>query len=221
MTIVNPDSLAATLDALNDALFFEESLSTDDRRDAAAWIAGRQGLAGAYRGMPAPTEADFGNAFRLYTGETIRSRVGTAHILGEEACRALMLLRPLAADVTAALELSQVWLREPELQGNGRYCCATCSVAMWRHLATRPWPEADSALADGIRILRERRVDGSWRSYPFWYTVLALTETATPAAIEELRYVEPRLGRRAMGGPTSCELARRRLGIAERALALI
>lgn len=219
MDIVNPESLALTLDALNDALLVGLPLSKTDRRDAAAWIAARQGLPRSYRGMPAPTDADFANGVKLFTGETVSSRAGTAHILGEEACRALMLLRPLELGVDDALCRAQSWLNDPDMQSRGHYCCGICSVALWRHLVT--WPDAGEALVDGMRRLHEGRVDGAWRPYPFWYTVLALTEIGTPAAIEELRYVEPRLCRRAVGGPTSCAFARRRLGIAERALAMM
>lgn len=219
MDLVNPDSLALTLDALNDALFSNIPLSPAVRRDAAAWIAGRQGLPRSYRGMPAPTDADFANGVKLFTGETISSRAGTAHILGEEACRALMLLKPLAKDSEFALCRGQAWLHEPDMEGRGHYCCGVCSVALWRHLATMP--DTTEALNEGMSRLSASRVDGAWRPYPFWYTVLALTEVGTPAAIEELRYVEPRLCRRAVGGPTSCAHARRRLTIAERALALM
>jgi hypothetical protein len=219
MDIVNRESLALTLDALNDALVSSVELADADRQEAAAWIAGRQGLPRSYRGMPAPTDADFANRVKLFTGEAVTSRAGTAHILGEESCRALMLLRPLDAGAEAALERSQAWLREPEMQDRGHYCCGVCSVSMWRHLVT--WPDAEARISDGMRLLRESRVDGGWRPYPFWYTVLALTEIGTPAAVEELRFVETRLSKRALGGPTSCAYARRRLAIAERALALV
>ncbi|HEY3414965.1 MAG TPA: hypothetical protein VGM51_18175 [Armatimonadota bacterium] len=219
MSIVNPESLAATLDALNEALFEGRALSDKDRHDAAVWIACRQGLAGAYRGMPAPTAEDFAKGAKLFTGEAIRSRVGTAHILGEEACRALMLLRPLDDDGVSALAKSQVWLREPEMNGQGHYCCGICSVSLWRHLATRPWPEAEAALAAGMRILRERRVEGAWRPHPFWYTVLALTEIGLPGATEELRYAAPKLETYLRSSARPGIGAARRRQVAERALA--
>jgi hypothetical protein len=94
-------SLAATVDEVNESFFFGRSLPLATRRKVATWIGGRQGLAGSYAGMPAPTQQDFAEGIRVFTGESVPSRVGTAHVLGEEACRALILLD--AADSPAAV----------------------------------------------------------------------------------------------------------------------
>lgn len=81
MNLINKDSLAATLDALNEAFFCAQSLSEFEREQAAQWIVSRQGKVGAYADMFAPTKSDFEGGMRLFTGERLRSRVGTAHIL--------------------------------------------------------------------------------------------------------------------------------------------
>jgi hypothetical protein len=88
MTIVDKTSLSATLDAVNPALFFERKLSKAEREVAAVWKAGRHSLPGAYAGMFAPTEKDLREGVTSFTGERLRTRAGTAHILGEEARRA-------------------------------------------------------------------------------------------------------------------------------------
>jgi hypothetical protein len=44
MRLVQPDSLADTLDAVNAALLAGQPLTAAQREDAARWIAGRQGL---------------------------------------------------------------------------------------------------------------------------------------------------------------------------------
>jgi hypothetical protein len=73
-----------------------------------------------------------------------------------------------------------------------------------------------------MRILREHR-DGSkrWRRFPFYYTLLALSEINEGSAIEEMRYAAPglerMLKRRALGN--RYELRRRVL--AERILAIL
>ncbi len=101
MKVLNSRSLAGTIDAVNDALFFERRIPRGDVRKVAEWLAGRRGLPGSYAGMFAPTPRDFAHGIRLFTGERISSGAATGHILGEEACRALLLID---ADVPAARE---------------------------------------------------------------------------------------------------------------------
>ena len=72
MKLVNPKSLAATIDTLNEAFFFGRKLSRSQRIEAAAWIASRQGEQGSYWGLPAPTKTDF-DGIRLFTGEKINA----------------------------------------------------------------------------------------------------------------------------------------------------
>jgi len=85
-------SLGVIVDALDDAMFFGRPIPAHEREEAARWIASRQGLRGAYRGMFAPTQHDFANGIRVFTGERIITHAGTAHVLGEEACRMLTLV---------------------------------------------------------------------------------------------------------------------------------
>ena len=54
--------------------------------------------------MFAPSNEDYTEGVRLFTGERISSRVGTGHILGEEACRALLLLDVGLGEVENALD---------------------------------------------------------------------------------------------------------------------
>ena len=84
MNLLHENSLGKTLDAINDALFFEKQIPQDEARRTARWIAGRQGLPTSYAGMFAPTNEDYTEGVRLFTGERISSRVGIGHILGED-----------------------------------------------------------------------------------------------------------------------------------------
>ena len=101
MKLVHPQSLSGTLDAVGEALFFGKRVPKTEARRVAEWLAARRGLPGAYAGMFAPTPKDFARGIKLFTGERISSGAATGHILGEEACRVLLLLD---ADVPAARE---------------------------------------------------------------------------------------------------------------------
>ncbi|MFW6162570.1 MAG: hypothetical protein ACODAJ_07345 [Planctomycetota bacterium] len=104
MGLVDESSLAATVDAVHDAAFWGRRLTKAERTEAGKWIAGRQGLPGSYAGMFAPTEQDRAEGIRLFTGERTRSGAGAAHILGEEACRALIELDVSLASIREALD---------------------------------------------------------------------------------------------------------------------
>ena len=103
MNLLNERSLASTLDRVNEALFFEMRVPKAEARRVARWLAGRQGLPGSYEGMFAPTKGDFARGMKLFTGEKITSGAATSHILGEEACRALLLLDAGVAEADEAL----------------------------------------------------------------------------------------------------------------------
>jgi len=224
MSLVRPDSLAATLDAVNEALFFGRPLSQADRREAAAWIAARQGLPGAYHGMFAPTEKDRREGIRLFTGERVATRAATAHILGEEACRTLILLGGTGTlPVKRATEGMLARLRAAEERERhmgrpwlGQYCCGKCTAALWRHLAAGGLERAEHHLAAGVEALRlSRDGEGRWRRYPFHYTVLALSEMGVSLAIDELRYAAPILQRLGKRVPEGDAFAARRRALAE------
>lgn len=191
MKLVNPNSLAQTLDRVNEALFYGKSLPKPQREEVARWIASRQGLPRSYAGMFAPTEGDFKKGIRLFTGERIQTRAGTAHILGEEACRVLILLGASGKAVGKALQRASAGMidRLRYEKSPGIYCCGKCSVALWRHLAVGGLEHSERRLAAGLKTLKAHR-DGSgrWKVFPFHYTLLALSEIDLPTAVKEMRY---------------------------------
>ena len=232
MTIVDPNSLAATLDAVNEALFLGRPLSKAQREGAAKWIAARQGLPGSYAGMFAPTEKDAKEGIRLFTGERLQSRGGAAHVLGEEACRALILLdvslvgvrdaqaracRGMVARLRAA-ESREINAGRPWL---GTYCCGRCTVALWRHLAAGGLEDAERHLTAGMEALRVNRSGtGRWRRFPFHYALLALGEVKLPAAVDEMRYAAPALEGSLRRSPKDDPFDARRRVVAQRILAM-
>jgi hypothetical protein len=194
MNCVDRNSLYATLDSISEALFFKKHIPEAQRLAASRWIASRQGLTGAYAGMFAPTERDT-LGIRLFTGEAIRTQASIAHILGEEGCRILTLLRvpdePVQNALNRAVRGFVARLEEAEGRGycTGTYCCGTCSAAYWRNLALHLLPRAEERLRLGLNQLKEvRSGNGKWRRFPFYYTCPALTEIGPELAKDELQY---------------------------------
>ena len=227
MNIVNPESLAATLDTLNQILFSGTNLTRADREPTAKWIANRQGLRFSYAGMPAPMDAECGAELRVFTGEPIKSAASASHILGEEACRALILLDVNDEYVAIALEKATKGMMkrlllpsgEPNPETFGMYCCAMCSCAYWRHLAVGGLRDSKKRLAAGMEALKEhRKGNGQWRRFPFYYTLLALSEIKLPSALEEMRYAAPVLQKYVKRAPKDDIYEQRRRILAQRIL---
>lgn len=201
--LIHPDSLGDTLNALNAALFYQQPISRAERWEAARWVAGRQGLPRSYAGMFAPTAYDAAFGAMTFTGESIVSGAGAAHMLSEEACRALYRLGGLdLPEVSSALHsarralLRRLEASQPEGIWSGVYCCGTCSVALWRHLGSSGLPEDQRRLEHGLSELKRRRDgQGRWKQYPFYYTLLALSELDFPEVRWEVEYALPAIER--------------------------
>jgi len=78
-------------------------------------------------------------------------------------------------------------------------------------------------MVSGMRILHSYRIhngngNSQWRTFPFYYTVLALSEFDIPEVIAELRYVGPALEKVAAGRNSGKEHSLRRKTLAERIL---
>lgn len=218
MSLVHEDSLGATLDAVNDALFHKRTIKQADALEAARWIASRQGLPGSYRGMFAPTESDYEKGIRVFTGERTRSGASTSHILSEEACRTLCLLKPKNVSARTALKRAQTVVAS-FMDGTGTYCCGICSTSLWRHLSAGGYEGAEDLLESGLRALKSHRDGEGWRPYPFWYTVLTLLDIDTDQAREELRYAEAFIRRYERNARPRDHYAERRVEVARRAIA--
>lgn len=198
VTLIYPDSLGETIDSINAALFESAALPRDASREAALWIADRQGLPGSYAGMFAPTGYDYAYGTRTFTGESVRSGAGTGHLLSEESCRALYQLHGGASEIVQhALQRARQAIfkriENSEAPGKGAsigvYCCGTCSVALWRHLLASGEPSDLPRLENGLAELRRYRDgEGRWKRFPFYYTLLALLDMELPAARDELQY---------------------------------
>jgi hypothetical protein len=224
--VINKTSLSKTVDAINAAEFDGLAVGAAARREAALWIVARQGLPGAYGGTFAGFPAERTTGIVLFTGERIAS-ASARHILGEEASRALRRLRVHTAGVTAALRAADEGMlqcldraaADPRHVNPGLFCCGKCSVGLWRNLLAGGLDRQEERLSRGAAHLQSIRDDNhQWRRFPFWYTVLALSEMDNAHAKTALRHAEPELTRAASRSMPSAPCARRRRELAVRIL---
>lgn len=228
--MIHEGSLSQTVDAVNALAFEQKKASPAERTRVARWIAARQGLPGAYADTFAGFPRERANGIVVFTGERITS-ASARHILGEEASRALRSLGVRDPKVRAALERADAGMltslanaeRDPRNGNPGKFCCGKCSVGLWRNLLAGGLDRREERLRKGVGgFLRPHRAgQGKWRVFPFWYTVLALSEMDVPEARTELKYVAPVLERAAQRAAPSSLHGKRRHELARRALSAI
>ncbi len=230
MTILDESSLCETLDKFNEAIFFGRKITKKDQSAAAKWIAARHGLPRSYYGTFAPTDRDYKNGIRLFTGEKITSGAGVGHILSQEACGALYILDTPNAKVGAArdacaqnlLDQMQASWKVEKYLPFGLYCCGTCSAAMWRHMNASDKAVAAKILTAGVKQMQSYRDGkGRWKRFSFYYSLLALLEIDSKAAKKEMQYAAPVLERALKRKSGDDKYALRRRALAERVLSKV
>jgi hypothetical protein len=213
-------SLAATLDAVNEELFNGGSLSAAQAEEVSRWLAGRQRGSGSQAGLFVPTEYDYEEGTRLFTGEKLRTKLATRNVLTAEAGRVLALLGDPSPGVRGALERADGWLSRQCFAGTCTIGeCAHSMAGLMRYLAAGEGAGREARLEGHVRTLsRCRNGKGRWQRFPFYYTLLALTEIDLPVAVEELRYAAPACRRFLRREADEDAYARRCRAVVQRAL---
>jgi hypothetical protein len=182
------DSLQETLWRLEEVRQGFRNGSSAEVQEALGWVLSRQGLEGSYCGLFMPTAKDLKQGAQLPTGEHIQSDAGSRHVLGEEALRTAIVWKlDHSPQVAKALEgFKQILERGSK---TGKYCCGMCTTAFLRTLQTAKISEKNRVIEMSIaRMKKTRKPDGRWRTFPFYYTLLTLSEMDSPSAREELKH---------------------------------
>ncbi|MEW6357968.1 MAG: hypothetical protein AB1696_16665 [Planctomycetota bacterium] len=181
--VIAPLSLAKTLWNLEEARLNGTTKSDPHLKHALSWIARRQGQPGSYGGcLFAPMPMDLAQLLAVPTQDCKLGKAGVMHVLGEEAVRALTLWKHKSGwDRETAIEkVVSRFDHDPQRprRDPGLCCCATCSAARWRALAAAQPKGWEDILADGLKHLAKNPLtsEGRWKRFPFYYTLLALSE---------------------------------------------
>jgi hypothetical protein len=219
-------SLAQTVAAVEDAVFFGRPPTRRDARRVMEWLADRHATAKGYRRtMCAPTEEDRREGARLFTGERLGPGAQMLHVLGEEAYRSYLLLAKWneGADMAPAERMSEPIANFIDHEYEGRYCCGPCSVSVWRALSAGGYSRTEERLRLGMHFLHTKRDGkGRWGNLPFYYTLLTLTEIDLPEARIEVDYAAKTCEQLLQRHATIVEpFATRRSAILERTLSTL
>lgn len=217
MQLLNKSSLTKTVDNVNEALFYGKKIFKSEAKDIIEWISSRLATEYSYNKSFGITSMDMKSKVYTFTGERLSSQASMRHIMAEETSRVLMQLSKITGKkIPALIEsnkslLSGIKRAETEGKHIGTYCCGPCTVGLWRHMSVGGFGSYSKKLAKGVEVLRSfRDGNGGWGRFPFYYTILALSEMKNPAAKKELSYAMPAIEKKLNGLKKSGKFSQRR-----------
>jgi len=169
------------------------------------WLLSQHNGASAYRqgffDLPESPEHLTGNL--LPTGETTTSETSLRHVYGELALAVLLRYDERAANQVQTALAAMRGLMLGRYAVKGYFCCGACTASMWQVYAAMPQRGVPRVLNDGLDTLKAKRdPEGSWESFPFYFTLWSLAQLPYAPARREIRFALDRLKRtqRADGG---------------------
>jgi hypothetical protein len=188
--IIHPTSLLATLDAAAEKLFYQESITNSQREEIVALILSRQCQSGVNAGFFLPFIAESEVKLNLFSGEQLKTDLARNHMPMIEAVRILKLLTQQDQVVTRAIQLAN---QHMEKMCYSFFCakgeCKALTIAYLRYLSLDGTGDSASQINTHLASLAGHRDGkGRWDGFPFFYTLLTLSEIADPLAAQELQY---------------------------------
>ena len=193
MIIINPTNLSATLDAASEVFFHQIVIPPNLQEDIAKMIINRQCQSGMNSGFFIPFAAESEVKVKLYSGETLNTALARTNILLIEAVRILKLLELDSHSVKQSIHLADQRMKK---MCYSNFCskgeCRALTIAYLRYLFLDREGSSCSKIKTYLTNLTSQRDGkGKWGGFPFFYTVLALSESDEPLAMQELKYSLP------------------------------
>jgi hypothetical protein len=191
--IIHPTSLLATLDAAAEAIFYQNNLSNSLRHEITNQIISRQCQTGVNTGFFLLYASESEAKVKLFSGESLNTNLAQNHIPMIEAVLILKLLDFGSHAVTHAIELAN---HRMEKMCYSTFCakgeCKALTIAYLRVLSLdRSGNSASRMITHISNLTNHRDGKGTWGGFPFFYTLLMITEIDDPLAIQELKYAAP------------------------------
>jgi hypothetical protein len=147
--------------------------------------------AGRKAGLFALDPEDWERGPRLWTGESIRTKLAAEHVFSQEAARLLHRLGERDPAVERAVALAA-----GRLAGTcyaAQHCtigeCATSFIGYVRYLASVRGDDARGDVSRRVQTLSQHRApNGRWIRFPFFYTLLVLSELPKSVAEDEMTF---------------------------------
>jgi hypothetical protein len=215
MNLVHPTSLVSTLDSAAGEFFGHRPISPAVLKELSSLLVSRQIISGPNSGFFISFTSESWTHMRLFTGETLHTEFACRHITLIEAARLLVLLSDGQGPVNKSIDLANQRMAS---MCYTRFCskgeCKPLTIAYMRYLAAGPSGEAPPQLQALLaRLASYRDGKGKWQGFPFFFTLLMLTEVQDPLASQELDYASRSIVKQPPLGETKSPYAERRRSI--------
>jgi len=193
MTIVRPISLAGTLDLAAEAFFYHKPIPATHRQETASMLVSRQIHSGSNSGFFIPFTAETEVESRLFSGERLITEFARSHIQLIESARVLKLL---IVDNDAVTQSVRIADQRMSTYCYSQFCpkgeCKSLTIAYMRYLTSCDVKDAITRLNSLLsKLTSYRDGKGKWSGFPYYYTLLMLSELQDPLANQELQYAAP------------------------------
>jgi hypothetical protein len=238
MDVLDSTSLAKVTEKVNHAHFFGDKIDKTEAEKAITWITSRYGrvLPASVQAQANPdprwaavppifhlTETDLKSPVHTFTGEPLKN-ASMRMIHSREAARALLILSEVTG--TPVPEAKEHCVGTGYVanscadRGLALFCCGPCTASVLRLANFGALGDCEKAIDHLLSALPGHRDDkGTWRRFPFFFTLLALIELDRPAATEELKYAQPVCERKRKRLKPKDDISLRRIAVLDRALA--
>ena len=179
------------LDSLEEAiLLLERSRISDDAIDyeqVVDFITGQQIRYGRDAGVFVESRNVSHSKSRVYTGEKLQTHLAAKNILTIESARAIVISNSISQAAHTSIALVDNWL---DRQCFSDFCatgeCKHSSVAFMRYLNASGRSERVERMLTQLTKYRDGK--GGWKGFPYFFTLLALSEINSSLADDELNY---------------------------------
>jgi hypothetical protein len=188
MNITDKGNLYKTITNAAMFLFNGGSYTPSENVILTRWILSHQNR---YKGFIFyPTQADRENGIRLFSGEKPKTKFLADNAVELETLRILALIQPEALEVQQVLQKANERLfRLCFANGCTQGECAHAFIAFMRYLTAYNVNGSSDKFGQTLKVLkRKRNGDGKWHDFPFFFTLLWLTDLPYSFAYDELSY---------------------------------
>ena len=193
MIIVRPTSLAATLDSASEAFFYQKPIPATQRQEAASMLVSRQIHSGSNFGFFILFTTETEARSTLFSGEQLLTDFARSHIQLIESARVLALLGVDNDEVIHSIRVAD------QLMGTfcySKFCpkgeCKSLTIAYMRYLSSCNTKDSITRLNSLLsKLPGHRDGKGKWIGFPYFFTLLMLSEVDDPLVSQELHYAAP------------------------------